>query len=79
MEDLFYCPECEGPFLLDEMRYFWDEDGEKSLICEECYLHTCYEEDYDEPFDRDGWDDEDAFGSCGWGMDETYGSFDEEW
>jgi len=25
-----------------------------------------------EPFDRDGWDDEAALGSAGFGMDETY-------
>ena len=25
-----------------------------------------------EPFDRDGWDDEDAFTSAGFGMDESY-------
>jgi len=26
----------------------------------------------DEPFDRDGWDDEYAFASAGHGMDESY-------
>ncbi len=25
-----------------------------------------------DPFDRDGWDDEDAFTSAGWGTDESY-------
>lgn len=32
---------------------------------------TC--DDFNEPFDRDGWDDEEALASAGLGMDESYG------
>tara|TARA_R110002051_G_scaffold24159_2_gene60302 strand:- start:398 stop:613 length:216 start_codon:yes stop_codon:yes gene_type:complete len=57
--------------VLDPNAKEWD----KTLALQELRTLLPYEEenDYEEdPFDRDGWDDEAAYLSAGSGMDESY-------
>ena len=45
-----------------------------SAMCQSCQddVFGVSDDEPEEPFDRDGWDDEEALGSAGFGMDETY-------
>jgi len=45
-----------------------------SGMCQSCQddVFGVADDEPEEPFDRDGWDDEEALGSAGFGMDETY-------
>ncbi len=56
---------------------FYTDAGHKEFC--DCAEGLACEENSNDHYDCDG-DDEDAFASAGWGMDESYGGYDyDEW